>query len=178
MKKFLATLLSALAVAALFAFAGCAPEQEGDDPTPEHEGSDPAVKAEIEQGYSISYAFTASTDVLELGDKTTVKDYMDALKEDGVLAFEGSVGDYGFFITSVLGVGSKAVSSTANSYSGYDWAVYTTLAEKDGVPYAAKDSTFVYEGITLYKASYGVSGVPCVEGETYALVYELSSMTW
>ena len=52
------------------------------------------------------------------------------------------------------------------------------LFEADGVPYASADDAFGYGGITLYKASYGVSGLPCAEGHTYALVYEYSSMTW
>lgn len=165
MKKFLTALLSALAIASVFAFTGCTPENEGDDT---------AVKAEIEQGYSITYAFT----VPEGCTQKTMKDYMDVLKEQGALSFEGQDGDYGFYITSVLGIASKTVSSTLNSYSGYDWAVYTTLTEADGVPYASADDTFVYGGVTLYKASYGVSGLPCAEGHTYALVYEYSTMTW
>ncbi|MDE6442730.1 MAG: hypothetical protein K2L12_08280 [Clostridia bacterium] len=168
MKKFLTSLLAILGVAVLFAFAGCETYEPGD----------PLEPMKIDQGYSISYAFTASSDVMTIGDKTSMKDYLDALKEDGVITFEGSESQYGFFITSVLGVSSKTVSSTANSYSGYDWTVYTTLREKDGVPYASDDSTFVYNGITLYKGAYGVSGIPCVEGETYALVYELSSSNW
>lgn len=163
MKKFLTTISAFLGVAVLFAFSGCVHRVQDWDP-----GKIP----EIKQGYSICYAFTASS------DKASMKDYLDALKEDGAITFEGSESQYGFFITSVLGVSSKTVSSTANSYSGYDWTVYTTLKEKDGVVYAYADSTFVYDGITLYKGAYGVSGIPCVEGETYALVYELSSSSW
>lgn len=162
-------LAAPIAALILLIFSGCIPE---------YTGGDPLVKAEIDQGYSISYAFTPSSEVLTLSDSTSVKDYMDALKEDGVLTFEGSQSEYGFFISSVLGVENRTVSSTANSYSGYGWTVYTTLREKDGVPYVYEDSTFVYDAIILYKASYGVSGIPCVEGETYALVYELSSSSW
>ena len=162
MKKFLSTLIAVLAVAVLFAFAGCETREPGD----------PLEPLEIEQVYSICYAFTASE------DKASMKDYLDKLKADGVITFEGSESQYGFYITSVLGVSSKTVSSTANSYTGYDWTVYTTLKEKDGVAYAQDDSTFVYGGITLYKGAYGVSGIPCVKGETYALVYELSSSNW
>ncbi len=164
MKK-LSTILSA--IAALIAGAmlcACAPEENGGT----------AEQTEIEQGYSITYAFTVPDGCTQ----TTMKDYMDVLKEQGALTFEGQDGDYGFYITSVLGISNKTVSSTLNSYSGYDWAVYTTLTEADGVPYASADDAFVYGGITLYKASYGVSGLPCAEGHTYALVYEYSSMTW
>ena len=167
MKKLLTAIFTGFAIIALCAFAGC-----GDDDRSRQKHD------EIEQKYSICYAFTASSDVLTITDSTTMKDYMDALKADGKLLFEGSDGDYGFYITSVLGIGSLTISSTANSYSGYDWAVYTTLTSIDGVIYSADDSTFVYDGITLYKASYGVSGLPCVDGESYALVYEYSEMSW
>lgn len=163
MKKFLTSLSAVITVAVLFAFAGCThPVQD----------RNPGEIPEIKQGYSICYAFTASS------DKASMKDYLDALKADGVITFEGSDSQYGFYITSVLGVSSKTVSSTANSYTGYDWTVYTTLKEKDGVAYANDDETFVYDGIILYKGAYGVSGIPCVKGETYALVYELSSSNW
>lgn len=159
MKNFLTVIPAVLSVAILFAFAGC--ESYGPE--------DPLVPLKIDQGYSICYAFTASE------DKPSMKDYLDKLKEEGAITFEGSDSRYGFYISSVLGVESKTVSSTADSFSGYGWTVYTTLREKVGVPYASDDSIFVYGGIVLYKGAYGVSGIPCVKGETYALVYELSS---
>ena len=130
----------------------------------------------IENGHSIVYAFTVEEEVITVDDGS-MPDYMNALKAAGDLTFEGSDGDYGFFITSVLGVGSKPVSSTANTYSGWDWAVYTTVTTIDGVTYSGTES-FVYNGITFYKASYGVSGIPCITGESYALVYEFSSVSW
>ena len=166
MKKLLATLFAAVSVVAVCAFAGC------------KEDDRPATDGKIEHEYSICYAFTATSDTMTITENSSVKDYMDALKEGGKLAFEGSNSDYGYFITSVMGVGSVTVSSTANSYAGYDWYVYTTVTTVDGVIYSDDGATFDYNGITLYKAAYGVSGIPCIAGETYALVYEYSSMTF
>ncbi len=166
MKKLLTAVLASAAILSVCALAGCA-----DD---EREQSD----GKIEHGYSMCYAFTAESSTMTIDENSSMKDYMDALKAKNMLAFEGSDGDYGYFITSVFGVGSVTVSSTANSYSGYDWYVYTTVTSVDGVIYSDDKATFDYDGITLYKASYGVSGLPCIEGQTYALVYEYSSMTW
>ena len=106
----LVTIMTALA------FSGCAdaPQADGEN-------------TEIGQGYSVCYAFTASSDVTGINDKTVMKDYMDALGRDGLLEFDGYDGDFGFYITSVYGITSRVVSSTPNSYTGYDWAVYTTL---------------------------------------------------
>ena len=120
--------------------------------------------SKIENEYSICYGFTPTNDTLAITDQTTVKDYMDALKEDGKLAFEGSEGDYGYFITSIMGIGSRFVSSTDNSYTGYDWMLYTTLTSIDGAIYSKDDSTFVCDGIVFYEGSYGVSNTPCIEG--------------
>ena len=163
MKKILTALVTIMTA---LAFSGCADAPIAD-----------GGNTEIGQGYSICYAFTASSDVTEINDKTVMKDYMDALGGDGLLEFDGYDGDFGFYITSVYGITSIVVASTPNSYTGYDWAVYTTLTELDGAPYTSDDA-FIYGGVTLYKSSYGVSGLPCVEGHTYALVYELSSMSW
>ena len=180
-KKILAIIAAACVTLSVCAFAACATsdnggkDQSGNQQSSTEGGNN--QNAEIENGHKIVYAFTADKDVLEISYDTSMYDYMCALKDDGFLSFEGSDGDYGFYVTSVMGVTSKVVSSTANSYSGWDWAVYTTVTELDGVIYSGDESTTI-DGITLYKASYGVSGVPCIEGESYALVYELSTMTW
>lgn len=162
MKKFIRLFAAIIAVCTLalgLSLFGCANDDRGE------------TNGEIANGHVVVYAFTADT------DDGSMLDYMNALKAAGDLTFEGSDGEYGFYITSVLGVGSKVVTSTANSYSGWDWAVYTTVTTIDGVTYSGTQS-FTYNGITFYKASYGVSGIPCAVGESYALVYEFSSMSW
>ncbi|MDE7453770.1 MAG: hypothetical protein K2N22_05110 [Clostridia bacterium] len=165
MKKLLTVLLALCAAVAVCVFAGCA-----DDPRGETEGA-------VDGGYKICYAFTASDDVLNIGENTSLKDYMDALKAGGKLDFKGEDGDYGYYLTEILGVKSVFVSSTANSYAGYDWYVYTTLTTVDGVTYSSEQS-FVFDGVTLYKSAYGVSNLPCVKGESYALVFEYAETTW
>lgn len=165
-KKLLAILTALCAIVAVCAFSGCAEDNRD------------GVSGEIDQGYSICYAFTASSAVLAMSDSTSMKDYMDALASKGSLAFEGYNSDYGFFVTSVLGVGSVTVSSTDSFYAGYSWMVYTTLTTLDGVTYSDDSAIFTYNGIPMYLASYGVSGLPCVEGKSYALVYEYSEMSF
>ena len=55
--------------------------------------------------------------------------------------------------------------------------IYTTLTTYEGVIYSGDDAIEV-GGLTLYSALYGASGLPCVEGQSYALVYQLNEMTW
>ena len=155
MKKFLVSLFAILSIAAIFAFAGCA-----DGKTNEQGTASGNVALEVQ-----SAVFTASNDVLALNDSTSVKDYMDVLAENGELKFGGSESEYGFYITSVYNT-----SASTNSY----WAVYTDLVtiEGDETVYSnAEYGTFTYGGKTLYSASFGVSGLPCIDGYTYALVY-------
>lgn len=165
-KKRVFLLLGVIAILCAISLCGCADDEREQT----QEG--------IEHGYSAFYVFTASQDVMQIGASTSVKDYLFALKDDGRIVFEGSEGDYGFFLTSLLGLGSRTEYSDEHSYAGYDWMLYTTLTSIDGTIYSTDDSTIVYNGIKLYKATYGVSGIPCISGQTYALVYEYNSMNW
>lgn len=152
MKKFLTLLLAALSAAVIFAFAGCAKDNRT--------GAD----GEIYGGYSLCYAFTAQDGA------PCLKDYLDGLRQENKLDYKTAQGGFGCYITEVFGVGGVTVSSSAGYYAGYDWYVYTTLTSLDGVIYST-DESFIFNGLTLYKCSYGVSGLPCVKGESYALVY-------
>ena len=112
-----------------------------------------------------SVVFTADNEFLTLNDNTSVKDYMDALANSGELVFSGSEGDYGFYIESVYNTKAEG-----NFY----WAGDTDLVtiEGDDAIYSnAEYGTFAYGNKTLNSASFGVSGLPCVNGCTYALVY-------
>ena len=96
----------------------------------------------------------------------SLEDTMLSLKETGVISFEGTQGDYGFYITSLNGY---TPDESANEY----WAIYTTLGEYEGVSYSNADyGTFEYADRTCCSASYGISGLPMVEGEIYVLVVE------
>lgn len=157
--EFLSAVVAAVTLAVGFTLAGCAKDcrapQDG----------------KLENGHSIVYAFTAEEGKVASGG--SMLDYMNALKISGDLIFEESNG----FVISVFGVTGKTVSSAANAYSGWDWTVYTTVTTEDGVTYSGTEN-FDYCGLKFYKASYGVAGIPCIAGESYALVYEFSSMIW
>lgn len=149
-KKLFAALAAAVAALVLFAFAGC-----GED----------APAGEPKGNVSVSVVFTANTQVTALTESTSLKDYLDALSANGELVFDGSEGDYGFFVESVYGKKAEG-----NAF----WAVYTDLVtlEGDDAVYSNEEwGTFSYNGKTLYSAAFGVSSLPCVEGYTYALVY-------
>lgn len=114
--------------------------------------------------------------VLESSDKLVVieaaetggslEEAMAALSKAGKLTYDGSEGDYGFYLNSVNGYAPDAESSEY-------WAVYTTLGEYEGVPYSSTEyGTYDYSGKTCASASYGISGLPMVEGEIYVLVVE------
>ena len=125
------------------------------------------VKVTNDDG-SANYVMTVDADVTELDEQTTLYDYMCALREAGELTFEAELGEYGYFIVSVEGVENTAESAT----SGYAWTIYTDLSELDGVIYSdASYDTWEYDGRQLASANYGISGLPAVEGYTYALVY-------
>lgn len=164
MKRFITVLMLTILTATAVLCAGCSATS---DSTPD---------GTITNGHTLAFAFTVD-DGFALTDSTTMYDCMVKLKEDGTLTFEATDGSYGVFLTSVFGVGGKTVSSTANSYSGWDWAVYTTLTSLDGVIYAG-ETTYILDGVTFYKSSYGVSSLPSIKGESYALIYEFSTMSW
>ena len=99
-------------------------------------------------------------------DGGSLADALKELNDAGELTYDGYDSDYGFFITSLIGVEADA---SANEF----FAVYTTLGEYDGVAYSnAEYGTYFYNGKTLSSASYGVSGLPMVVGELYVIVLE------
>ena len=125
-----------------------------------------------------SIIFTVSSSVTAIDKNTTLEDYITALKDDGKLTFEGDKGDYSLFITSMNGKANEVISSSANSSEGYSWTLYIDFVTLNGVIYAGDSETVNYRGTVLYKASYGVSAIPCLENHTYAFVYEHYNFTW
>lgn len=165
MKKLLSAFSAVCALCAALFIAGCA----GDSRTPSAGGT--------EGGYSVCFAFTASSDETAITEATSVYDYMRALSVSGKLVYGGEEGDYGFYLTSVFGIEPEIEYSGAGS-KGYGWNFYTTLTSIDGVAYSSDYSTFNYNGIVMYSASNGVSYTPCVEGASYAFVYEYGEYAW
>ena len=93
----------------------------------------------------------------------SLEEAMSELKKMGMLKYEGSESEYGFYLTSVNGY-------TPNSENNEYWAIYTTLGEYEGVEYSNSEfGTYDYEGKTCSSASYGISGIPVVEGEIYVI---------
>lgn len=157
-KKFLAVLFAAVSAIAVLAFAGCKENE---------------VK-KVKLNDQNSLVFVASSEVMEITDDTSLYDYINALKDKGELTFEGNDSEYGFFITSMDGTANVEISNAP--YEGYSWMIYIdfTALEGDSAVYAGaySDTVYEYENLTLYSADYGLSGIPCVEGHTYAFVYE------
>lgn len=127
---------------------------------------------------SISIVLVATSSTLEIDENTTLGDYVIALRDKGEIVFEGENSDFGLYITSMGGKANEVISSTANSAEGYSWTIYIDFTVLDGVIYAGDNETIVNNGITLYKATYGVSAIPCLENHTYAFVYEYYNFTW
>ena len=137
------------------ALSGCAPNDAGG-----------------ERGFEVRLYESSQTQVLvrvmETEDGKSMYDALVALQADGRLTFDGSESTYGFYITSVNGV-----AATSDNY----WGVYTTLGMYEGVSYSdatwgtIEHSDALGNTYTLASASYGVSGLPLVEGELYALVW-------
>lgn len=137
------------------ALSGCAPNDAGGD-----------------RGFEVQLYESSQTQVLvrvmETEDGKSMYDALVALQADGRLTFDGSESTYGFYITSVNGV-----AATNDNY----WAVYTTLGTYEGVSYSdatwgtIEHSDALGNTYALASASYGVSGLPLVEGELYALVW-------
>lgn len=93
----------------------------------------------------------------------SLEDALKSLKKAGELEYEGSTGDFGFYLTSVNGYIPDA---SKNEF----WAVYSTLGEYEGVSYSSVEyGTYDYKGTVCASASYGISGMPLVEGEIYII---------
>lgn len=96
----------------------------------------------------------------------SLEDALKALSDAGELTYDGSESEYGYYLTSVNG---READASANEY----WAIYTTLGVYDGVEYSNPEyGTYNYMLTPCSSASYGVSGLPMVEGELYVIVLE------
>ena len=93
----------------------------------------------------------------------SLEDALKIFKEAGELDYSGSISEFGLYLTSVNGYEANA---SANEY----WAIYSTLGEYGGVTYSNPEyGTYEYNGISCASASYGISGMPLVEGELYII---------
>lgn len=127
-----------------------------------------------EDGKAENAIFTVENGLIELGEDTSVAEYLAALKDKGELDYTAEDSSYGLFITSVKGI--ENVTDESGTH-GWSWTIFTNLTELDGVVYSSAEyGTYQADGVTLYSANYGVSALPCIEGYVYALVY--SEWSW
>ncbi len=159
MKKLSALLLSVCAAVCVLAFAACGEKSDTNLGDTTIEVTDDSVIFTVESSFYTS-----------LDSTTSLYDYLVALQDAGKLTFEGSTDSWGFAISSING--KSAVYETS---SGYYWAQYTSLTTYGGIVYSSDYSTYDYNGTTLYSNSYYCDGMPAVEGETYAFIYEYTS---
>lgn len=97
----------------------------------------------------------------------SLEDALKSLKKTGELEYEGSTGDFGFYLTSV---NNYTPDSSQNEF----WAIYSTLGEYEGVSYSSVEyGTYDYHGTICASASYGISGMPLVEGEIYIITISI-----
>lgn len=153
-KRILSSLLAGiLCLCAVGALAACG-KKDNSQTTEQGE----IEKAEIVMNDENCFAFKADSSAS--GEKS-VYDYLVAFQSEGKMTFDGSKGDYGFFISSFQG---KAMEG--NTFV----AVYTSLTEKEGAIYSnAEWGTYLLNDTLLASASYGVESLPVFAGETYAL---------
>lgn len=149
--KISALILSAVCLLAIIAFAGCADEGKT-----------------VEKGtLDGKNCIIINADGVE--NEKSVADYMAVLKDGGKLEYEGEIGAYGLYLTSLNGVDNV---STDNGYKGTSWMLYIDFDILDGVIYADSQTYYEYEGKKFYSSMNGASGTPCLNGHTYVWVYE------
>ena len=133
-KLTIASILFAL-ICALCAFAACSKKDV-----------DPVVLNTADTEYTIT-------------DTSTLKDYMDYLKDKGEFNYSYSEGAYGAFLESVNGV-----ANTTNCY----WMIYTDDTENSSTEWGSYD----YDGKTLGSANFGISDMPLKENTIYVFAYQ------
>lgn len=161
MKKFSALLLAICASLCVCAFAACS---GGEDPALDGESDTTVITTDT------SVIFTVDNDFYTLTETTSLYDYLVALQSAGKLTFDGNGDSWGFAISSING--KEPVYETNSCYY---WAQYTSLTTYNGITYSSVDYTYDYNGQTLYSNSYYCDGMPAVDGETYAFIYEYTS---
>lgn len=144
MKKKL-SILSILLVLlfALSAFAACA------------KGTAKVTVLENKEGILVIRADETKEDV-------SLEDVMNNLKKSGEIQYEISDG-------MVVSVNGRAANSANREF----WALYTSLADYNGVAYSdAEYYSYTYGQTLCGTSSYGVGGLPMIEGNLYILVLE------
>ncbi len=163
MKKFLITPVWLLCLVCLFMMTACGEDNTPPTSSPEEHIPENGIVFVDEN----TVVFTATSDVMPIGEKTMLIDYLGGLQEKALLTYDGYTGDYGYYVTAVNGK-AEAYGDTSMQY----WAFYTNLYSYNGVDYALADyGTYEYGGVTYCACGYGVSAMPVVQGYTYVIAY-------
>lgn len=101
---------------------------------------------------------TIDTNVMADIEGKTLADYMAAMKDKGILSYEGKEGQYGWFIETING-------RTADEKTEY-WALYTDDEENSSTDWGS----YVADGKTCGFASLGASSMPIKAGKIYVWV--------
>ena len=107
---------------------------------------------------------TVDTSVMADIAGKSLADYMVALKEKNKLSYEGTVGEYGLYVTSING-------RAADAKTEY-WSLFTDDAEFSNEAYGTYKAT---DGTTYAMASVGASSLMLKEGKKYVWVIQLLS---
>lgn len=130
--------------------------------------SEPVQEVENEQD-SVAKILVETQDTLLIEAEKNEESFaaaLEILKEEGLIQYFGSEDTMGLYLQEVNGIKAEPDEKTY-------WAVYTTLLEDNSIQYAGTESgSFTYEDRELGYANYGISSIPFVKGELYALVLE------
>lgn len=171
--KILTALLAVCVLALGFAFAGC---EDGNGNSLSGEMRIVVTDGENEKVYTV--------DLSNYTESSSVENVIVDLSTSDDLYYKGTTSKYGLYLTE-MGTTKQLYNSEYESYyekqtpiiaedgSTFTYIfVYTSVTEIDGVSYSdASYGTYTYETAdgtqTLNSASYGVSGLPCVDGAVY-----------
>lgn len=148
MKKTIKLIAVLCITALLFSFSACG-----------NSGSDGGSSSSSGEQNSVvvnDVVIIVSGDLLEITDKTTLLDYMNALKKDGELEFEVSGG----MITSINGIANPADYSSC-------WMLYTS----DDTQANTAWGTIKYTGGVYSSAVLGAEALVIKEGYVYIWSY-------
>ncbi len=107
------------------------------------------------------FCFSANS-FKHIDNTTTTYDALLLLEEHGYLDFEVQRSQLGHYLLSVNGVTAQ---------DGHFWALYTTIVEWNGFTYSTVEYTpFECNGVVLYSSTVGLSSLPIIDGQYYALL--------
>ncbi|MBO4989597.1 MAG: hypothetical protein J6D37_04620 [Clostridia bacterium] len=159
MRGRLAVLLSLVTLAACTTFAGCNTVPATTAPQTTESAVKTVLGTTLDESTPSIVAITATKTV----EGKSLFDAMRAWQAEKELDFTYSDSEFGPYLLSVNG---KTPDAEKNEF----WAIYTSLTTYQGVSYSSTEyGSYDFGGTLIGSASYGVSGLPLVEGCVYVL---------